>query len=42
VVREVAFAVVDEDDVVMMNVTTESVDGQDGMSTVVSFRHKPS
>ncbi len=35
----VTYDVVDEDDVLTMNVTTESVDGQ-GMSTVVSFRRR--
>ncbi|AQL41859.1 hypothetical protein BV210_03615 [Halorientalis sp. IM1011] len=35
----IAYGVVDEDDVLTMNVTTEQVDGQ-GLSTVVSFRHR--
>ncbi|MFB6082670.1 MAG: hypothetical protein ABEJ94_00305 [Halorientalis sp.] len=35
----IAYGVVDEDDVLTMNVTTEQVDGQ-GMSTVVTFRHR--
>jgi hypothetical protein len=35
----ITYDVVDEDDVLTMNVTTEQVDGQ-GMSTVVSFRHR--
>jgi hypothetical protein len=35
----VTYGVVDEDDVLTMNVTTESVDGQ-GLSTVVTFRHR--
>ena len=40
--RSIATTVVDEDDVLALNVTTESVDGQDRMGTVVSFRHRPS
>ncbi|WP_299263154.1 hypothetical protein [Halorientalis sp.] len=35
----ITYDVVDEDDVLTMNVTAEQVDGQ-GMSTVVSFRHR--
>jgi hypothetical protein len=35
----ITYDVVDEDDVLTMNVTTEQVDGQ-GLSTVVSFRHR--
>ncbi|WP_424019617.1 hypothetical protein ACOZ4N_09140 [Halorientalis pallida] len=35
----ITYGVVDEDDVLTMNVTTESVDGQ-GLSTVVTFRHR--
>ncbi|RXK48344.1 hypothetical protein [Halorientalis pallida] len=35
----ITYSVVDEEDVLTMNVTTESVDGQ-GLSTVVSFRHR--
>ncbi|SEO85313.1 hypothetical protein SAMN05216388_102110 [Halorientalis persicus] len=35
----ITYGVVDEDDVLTMNVTTEQVDGQ-GMSTVVTFRHR--
>lgn len=37
--REVAFGVVDEDDVLGFNVTTESAEGQD-VTTVVSFRYR--
>ncbi|WP_335999670.1 hypothetical protein [Halorientalis halophila] len=35
----IAYDVVDEDDVLTMNVTTEQVDGQ-GLSTVLSFRQR--
>jgi len=37
--RSIATSVVDEDDMLALNVTTESVDGQ-GLSTVVTFRHR--
>ena len=40
--RSITTDVVDEDDLLALNVTTESVDGQDRMGTVVSFRHRPS
>ncbi len=39
--RSIATDVVTEDDMLALNVTTESVDGQDRMGTVVSFRHRP-
>lgn len=38
--REVTYGVVDEDDMLGLNVTTESADGQDGMMTVVTFRYR--
>lgn len=37
--REITFGVVDEDDVVGWNVSTETADGQ-GVRTVVSFRQR--
>jgi hypothetical protein len=40
--RSIATDVVDEDEMLALNVTTESIDGQDRMGTVVSFRHRPS
>jgi hypothetical protein len=39
--RSVTYDVVDEDDVLALNVSAESVEGQDAMGTVVSFRHRP-
>jgi outer membrane lipopolysaccharide assembly protein LptE/RlpB len=38
--RSITFDAVDEDDVLGFNVTTESVDGGDEVTTVVSFRHR--
>lgn len=38
--RTVTFDAVDEDDVLGLNVTTESVDGGDEVVTVVSFRYR--
>jgi len=40
--RSITTNVVDEDEMLALNITTESVDGQDRMGTVVSFRHRPS
>lgn len=39
-VRSVATDVVGEENALGVDVTTESVDGHDGVSTVVSFRHR--
>lgn len=36
--REIAAAVFEDDDLLGVNVTTESIDGQDGMNTVVTCR----
>jgi len=36
--REIAADVFEDDDLLGVNVTTESIDGQDGMSTVVTCR----
>jgi len=38
--RALAFEAVDEDDVLGLDVTTESVDGGDEVTTVVSFRYR--
>lgn len=38
--RGVTFEAVDEDDVLGFDVTTESVDGGDEVTTVVSFRYR--
>jgi hypothetical protein len=38
--REITFDTVAEDDVLGFNVTTESVDGGDEVTTVVSFRYR--
>ncbi|MFB6180094.1 MAG: hypothetical protein ABEI77_10265 [Halorientalis sp.] len=40
--RSITKDVVGDDRLLALNVTTESVDGQDQMGTVVSFRHRPS
>lgn len=39
--RTIAHDAVDEDDVLGLEITTESVDGQDRMATVVTFRYRP-
>lgn len=38
--RSITYSVVDEEAVLGLDVTTESVEGQEGMNTVVSFRHR--
>jgi hypothetical protein len=38
--RSITQEVVDADEVFGLNVTTESVDGHDGMNTVVTFRSR--
>lgn len=38
--REITYDVVDEDDVLGLNVSTETAEGQDGVTTVVSFRYR--
>ena len=40
--RSITYDVVDEDDVLGLDVTTESVEGQDRMATVVTFRSRSS
>ena len=40
VVRPIATDVVGDDGALGLNVTTESAEGHDGVSTVVSFRHR--
>lgn len=39
--RSITYDVVPESEVLGLDVTTESVDGQEGVSTVVTFRHRP-
>lgn len=38
--RSITYDVVDEDEVFGLDVTTESVDGQEGLNTVVTFRYR--
>lgn len=38
--REITYGVVDEDDVLGLNVSTESDEDQEGVTTVVSFRYR--
>lgn len=38
--RSTTLAAVDEDDILGFDVTTETADGQDGVTTVVSFRYR--
>lgn len=38
--REITYGVVDENDTLGLNVSTESADSQDGVTTVVSFRYR--
>jgi len=38
--RSITYGVVDEEAVFGLNITTESVDGHDGMNTVVTFRSR--
>ncbi|PSP29265.1 hypothetical protein BRC65_00500 [Halobacteriales archaeon QH_2_65_14] len=38
--REITHSVVDESDVLGLDVTTESADSQEGVTTVVSFRYR--
>lgn len=38
--REVLYGVVDEEDVLGPNITTETTDGADGVRTVVTFRRR--
>jgi hypothetical protein len=38
--REVLYGVVDEDNVLGSNITTEAADGADGVRTVVTFRQR--
>ena len=38
--REITYDVIDEDDVLGLDVSTESSEGQDAVTTVVSFRHR--
>ncbi len=38
--RSITHTVVDESDVLGLNVTTEALDGQDDIATVVSFRYR--
>jgi len=40
--RAIANNVVEEDDVLGLEVTTESAGGQDQLTTVVTFRYRPS
>jgi len=38
--QEITYSVVDEDDILGLDVTTESVEGTDDVTTVVSFRYR--
>lgn len=38
--REILYSVVDEDNVLGPNITTEAMDGADGVRTVVTFRRR--
>lgn len=38
--RDVVYSVIDEDEALGLDVTTESVEGSDDVMTVVSFRHR--
>jgi hypothetical protein len=38
--REILYSVVDEDNVLGSNITTEAMDGADGVRTVVTFRRR--
>jgi hypothetical protein len=40
--RTITHEAVPEDEVLGLDVVTESVEGSDGMNTVVTFRHRPS